>query len=91
VAKFRLFLYTRLFDAIVAILVFMSAAMSFTRYFFYITRVSEYVLLKGSLDLAAGALLVCRLIDLTVPLHRRFEKELFREDEDQRGNHPGSR
>jgi len=69
----------------------MSAAMSFTRYFFNITRVSEYVLLKGFLDLAAGGLLLCRVIDLTMPLHRRFEKELFREDEDQHGNHPGSR
>ncbi len=63
--------------------------MSFTRYFFYITRVSEYVLLKGFLDLAAGGLLLCRLIDLSMPLHRRFERNLFKDSEDEHGNHPG--
>ncbi len=90
-AKFRLFLYTRLFDAIIIVLMFSNVFMNLTQYFFIVEKPREYALLKALLGSIAGLLVLCRLIDLTVPLDRHFEKNIFREDEDQHGNHPGSR
>jgi len=64
--------------------------MGLTRYFFYVIRSTAYALLQGVLGLLAGMLVVCRLIDLTFPLHRRFEKNLFQEEEKgQHGDHLG--
>lgn len=88
VYRLRRFVYTRLFDVIVAVLIAISAAMSYLRFFLFLVRPRAFALLEAGLLTLAVLLMLGRILDL---FYRRRREDRPMIEEEAGGGHDSGR